>query len=42
MSCGVIATEGSAYFRCRIEGNDLPSNGNQCLNWLSHLSGQAQ
>jgi hypothetical protein len=30
------------YFDCPIRGNELSSNGNQCLNWLSHLSGQAQ
>src|SRR5262249_40372333 len=27
---------------CPVRGNDLSSNGKQCLNWLSHLSGQAQ
>jgi 2-polyprenyl-6-methoxyphenol hydroxylase-like FAD-dependent oxidoreductase len=37
---GVVAGDGKQY--CRIEENDLSSNGNQCLNCLSQLRGQAQ
>ena len=30
-----------AYSDCRPRTNRLSSNGSQCLNWLSHLRGQA-